>query len=199
MTLSQKEWAMLETVAALGSGSWLAGDRLLESRSGGTGTVRRLARAGLCELSPADLPDTLPKGKDRPVWAARLTRLGHDALRYRARHETPTPDVRTCPARGPGADTALDLRGADIDLLRQALADAEAGVLTGVDSAALDTVLAAALPIPGSRRHTVCPTEAELAAIVHVLYLESLYRDASGYLRLLRSSHRAGLLRPDQV
>ncbi|MEU3561841.1 hypothetical protein [Kitasatospora sp. NPDC006786] len=199
MTLSQIEWMMLETVAALGSGTWMAGDRLLEAHSGGSGTVRRLARAGLFELTPADLPETLPSGKDCSAWATRLTPLGHDALRYRARHEDPAVEARPGPERAPVPGVALELRGADIELLRQALADAKAGVLTGVDSAALDTVLATALPVPGSRRHTVRATETELTAIVRVLYLESLYRDASGYNRLLRFSRQAGLLRPEQV
>ncbi|MEV7026726.1 hypothetical protein [Kitasatospora sp. NPDC093558] len=42
-------------------------------------------------------------------------------------------------------------------------------------------------------------TDAELAAIMRVLYLESLYRDASGYHHALRHSDRADDMRLHHV
>ncbi|MFF2951467.1 hypothetical protein ACFVVU_09000 [Kitasatospora sp. NPDC057965] len=73
-----------------------------------------------------------------------------------------------------------------MDILRSALASSEAGALPGVDVPALRTALAGARPVSGSLRHTMNPTDDELAAVHSVLHLESLVRDATGYHHLLR-------------
>ncbi|WP_328959013.1 hypothetical protein [Kitasatospora purpeofusca] len=80
----------------------------------------------------------------------------------------------------------MEVRGTDIDILRDALAAAETDTLPGIDAPALRSALSAATPVPGSRRHTMTPSGTELAAVLSVLYLESLVRDSAGYHHLLR-------------
>ncbi|MFE3875458.1 hypothetical protein ACFXPX_13780 [Kitasatospora sp. NPDC059146] len=198
MTLRRDAWVMLEAVAVQGPEGWLTGSQPLETRNAEVTVVRNLVDAGLCELAPADVLGCLPLDEARRTWAARITALGQDALRYRHHQENPTERLA---GSGPDLvlDTAISIRGTDLDLLRRALADAEAGALTGIDTVALGTAIAKARPVDGSRRHTVDATDAELAAIMRVLYLESLYRDASGYHHVLRHSERAHALRFHQV
>lgn len=198
MTLRRDAWVMLETVAAQGPEGWLAGSQPLEIRNAEVTVARTLVDAGLCEAAPADLLETLLADGASPTWAVRITVLGWDALRYREHQENPTKrqarsELDSVP------DTAISVRGIDLDLLRRTFADAEAGALTGVDIVALGTAIAKARPVDGSRRHTVDATDAELAAIMRVLYLESLYRDATGYHHVLRHSKRADGLRFHQV
>ncbi|MFF3068880.1 hypothetical protein ACFVSN_30755 [Kitasatospora sp. NPDC057904] len=196
MTLRRDAWVMLETVAAQGPEGWLTGSQPLEVRNSEITVARTLVDAGLCEAAPADLLKNLLADRTRPTWAVRITTLGRDALRYREHQENPAER----PARpDPVPETAVSVRGIDLDLLRRTLADAEAGALTGVDTVALGTAIAKARPVDGSRRHTVDATDAELAAIMRVLYLESLYRDATGYHHILRHSKRADGMRFHQV
>ncbi|MFB7383093.1 hypothetical protein ACFC26_27435 [Kitasatospora purpeofusca] len=95
--------------------------------------------------------------------------------------EGPRPRGGTRP--GPGR---LKVRGTDIDVLRSALAAAEAGALAGIDAPALRGALAGAVPVAGSRQHTLTTGKEGLAAVLAVLHLESLVRDSSGYHHLVR-------------
>ncbi|MFE2175808.1 hypothetical protein [Kitasatospora sp. NPDC059462] len=182
MTLRRDEWIVLEDLADHGEDGWATGTRPLGKRYRAATIVRGLAGHGLCELAPDDVLAALLAADDaRPDWAARITGLGRTVLTYRALQQDPVPqpDLNPAPAR-------IDVRGADMDILRSALASAEAGALPGVDVPALRTALAGARPVSGSLRHTMNPAEDELAAVHSVLHLESLVRDATGYHHLLR-------------
>ncbi|MGA5823349.1 hypothetical protein ACPC54_36480 [Kitasatospora sp. NPDC094028] len=197
MTLSPGEWSMLEALVAESPG-WLTGALPLERRVAGHWIVRRLVGAALCEAAGPEVLDALTTASSRPAWAVRATELGQDLLRYRGLRERPAEQA---PAPPPdcGPDTTISVRGIDLPLLRTVCADAEAGALTGVDTAALGAAIARARPVGGSRRHTVDVTRAELAAILRVLYLECLRGDAAGYHHVLRSSPLADDVRPDPV
>ncbi len=78
------------------------------------------------------------------------------------------------------APEGFKVRGSDVDVLRAALA-AEAGALAGTAAPALRTAPAGAVPVSGSRQHTLTTGEDGLAAVIAVLHLESLVRDSSGY------------------
>ncbi|MFB7381994.1 hypothetical protein ACFC6U_40860 [Kitasatospora purpeofusca] len=125
--------------------------------------------------------DGLTTGGARPDCAARITPLGRSVLTYRAFQENPVPPVEPAPA-----PEGFKVRGTDVDVLRAALAAAEAGTLGGIDVPTLRTALAGAVPVSGSRQHTLTTGEDGLAAVIAVLHLESLVRDSSGYHHLLR-------------
>ncbi|WP_030055952.1 MULTISPECIES: hypothetical protein [Streptomyces] len=198
MALSHDEWVMLEAAAAESSG-WLTGDLPLQRRIAQHGTVRRLVGAKLCEFAGPEQLDALAASGARPAWAVRVTGLGQDLLRYRALRDRPaerpvTPVVDCVP------DTTISVRAFDLPLLRAVCKDAEAGLLPGVDAGLLGTAIARARPVEGSSRHSVDVTEAELAVILRVFYLESLRGGgAAGYHHVLRSSPLTDALRPDPV
>ncbi|MFD9063286.1 hypothetical protein ACFVZ3_17435 [Kitasatospora purpeofusca] len=181
MTLRRDEWVVLEDPGDQPDGTWTTGTRPLDKRYRAATAVRDVAGRGLCHLAPDDVLDGLAAGGARPQWAARITPLGRSVLTYRALQENPGTVVETAPA-----PQGFKVRGADVDVLRSALACAEAGVLTGVDASALRAALAGAVPVAGSRRHTLTATEEGLAAVLAVLHLESLVRDSSGYHHLVR-------------
>ncbi|MFF2619001.1 hypothetical protein [Kitasatospora sp. NPDC058046] len=196
MALSHDEWVMLEA-AAEGPG-WLTGDLPLEHRTAEHGTVRRLVGAKVCEFADPGVLDALAIAGVRPAWAVRATGLGQDLLRSRTLRdrpaERPVEPVDDCVP-----DTTISVRGFDLPLLRAVHKDAEAGLLPGVDAGLLGAALAKARPIDGSSRHSVAVTEAELAVILRVLYLESLRGGgAAGYHHVLRSSPLASALAPDR-
>ncbi|MFF7459087.1 hypothetical protein [Kitasatospora sp. NPDC008115] len=180
MTLRRDQWFVLEVLAAQGS-IWVSNVRPPQARSSPGTIAQVLAEHGLCELAPDDILDTLVADGARPDWAARITALGRTALTYRALQQNPTPQP------DPELDPLeIDLCGSAMDVLRAALVAAEAGTLPGVDDARLRAALAGARSVPGSLRHTMTPAPEELLAVLSVLHLESLVRDASGYHHLLR-------------
>ncbi|MFJ4672748.1 hypothetical protein [Kitasatospora purpeofusca] len=181
MTLRRDEWIVLEDLGDQPEGAWMTGTRPLEKRYRAATAVRDIAERGLCDLAPDDVLDGLTTGGDRPDWAARITALGRTVLTYRALQDNPTPAVEPAPV-----PTGYKVRGTDIDILRSALAAAEAGTLAGIDAPALRRALAGAVPVAGSRQHTLTTGKDGLAAVIAVLHLESLVRDSSGYNYLLR-------------
>lgn len=110
--------------------------------------MRDVAERGLCDLAPDNVLDKLTADGARPEWAARITPLGRTVLTYRELQENPDPTTE--PATAP---EGLKVRGTDIDILRSALASAEADALPGIDAPALRNALAGAVPVPGSRQH----------------------------------------------
>ncbi|MFD4909120.1 hypothetical protein [Kitasatospora purpeofusca] len=159
----------------------MTGTRPLEKRYRAGTAVRDVAERDLCDLAPDDVLDELTADGARPEWAARITPLGRTVLTYRALLDNPAPSVGPIPV-----PEGFKVRGTDIDVLRSALASAEAGVPTGIDAPALRGALAAAVPVSGSRQHTLTTGEEGLAAVITVLHLESLVRDSSGYHHVLR-------------
>ncbi|MFJ2191623.1 hypothetical protein ACIOJE_27440 [Kitasatospora sp. NPDC087861] len=198
MALSHDEWVMLEAAAAEGSG-WLTGDLPLERRIAEHGTVRRLVGAKVCEFAGPEQLDGLAAAGTRPAWAVRATGLGQDLLRYRVLRDRPAEQPVT-PVADCVPDSTISVRAVDLPLLRAVRKDAEAGLLPGVDAGLLGAAIARARPVEGSSRHSVDVTEAELAVILRVFYLESLRGGgAAGYHHVLRSSPLADALRPDPV
>ncbi|MER6366476.1 hypothetical protein [Kitasatospora sp. NPDC001527] len=181
MTLRQDEWAVLEDLAGHDGDNWTTGTQLLGKQSRARGITRGLAGHGLCELADDDILDALATDSARPGWAARITQFGRTALAFRALQTKPEPQPEPTP--GP---TRIQVRGTSMDTLKSVLAAAEAGTLPGINTTALRNALAGSRPVPGSRRHTLNPTDSELATIHTVLHLESLARDATGYHQLLR-------------
>ncbi|MFD9061863.1 hypothetical protein ACFVZ3_10110 [Kitasatospora purpeofusca] len=181
MTLRRDEWIVLEDLGDYPEGAWMTGTRPLEKRYRAATAVRDVADRGLCDLAPDDVLDGLAIAHSRPEWAARISPLGRTVLTYRALQENPAPTMEPAPA-----PKGFKVRGTDIDVLRSALAAAEAGTLAGIDAPALRTALAGAVPVSGSRQHTLTTSKEGLAAVVAVLHLESLVRDSSGYHHLLR-------------
>ncbi|MET8704504.1 hypothetical protein ABZW10_37455 [Kitasatospora sp. NPDC004723] len=181
MTLRQDEWAVLEDLAGHDVDNWIAGTQLPGKQSRARSITRGLAEHGLCELAGDDVLDALATDSARSNWAARITQFGRTALAFRALQAKPEPQPE--PAPGP---TRIQVRGTSMDTLQTALAAAEAGTLPGINAAALRNALAGSRPVPGSRQHTMNPTDSELATIHTVLHLESLARDATGYHHLMR-------------
>ncbi|MGW3184431.1 hypothetical protein ACWDD9_34695 [Kitasatospora sp. NPDC001119] len=183
VTLRSDEWAVLESLARKKQG-WTIGEQPLEDRYRPSSIVRTLSEKGLSKLATARRLDALARDGVRPPWAARITRLGRSVLEYRAHQESPPEPVPPAPTSAPGSE--INVRAVDMDLFRTTLAAAEAGSLTDIDVTALQSVVSKARPVPGTHRHALAPDKAELAVVLHVLFLESLYRDASGYHQLLR-------------
>ncbi|KOV13316.1 hypothetical protein ADK60_29930 [Streptomyces sp. XY431] len=181
MTLRRDEWIVLEDLGNQPDGAWITGIRPLEKRYRASTAVRDVAERGLCDLATDEVLDGLTSGGSRPDWAARITPLGRTVLTYRALQDNPRPTIELAPV-----PEGFKVRGSDVDVLRAALAAAEAGALAGIDAPALRTALAGAVPVSGSRQHTLTTGEDGLAAVIAVLHLESLVRDSSGYHHLLR-------------
>ncbi|MFD4905211.1 hypothetical protein [Kitasatospora purpeofusca] len=181
MTLRRDEWIVLEDLGDHPEGAWMTGTRPLEKRYRASTAVRDVADRDLCDLATDEVLEGLAKGGARPEWAARITPLGRTVLTYRALQENPVPSMEPAPA-----PEGFKVRGTDVDVLRAALAAAEAGSLAGIDAPALRTVLVGAVPVSGSRQHTLTTSKEGLAAVLAVLHLESLVRDSSGYHHLLR-------------
>ncbi|MFJ4672693.1 hypothetical protein [Kitasatospora purpeofusca] len=181
MTLRRDEWIVLEDLGNQPDGAWITGIRPLEKPYRASTAVRDVAERGLCDLATDEVLDGLTIGGARPDWAARITPLGRTVLTYRALQDNPRPTIELAPV-----PTGFKVRGTDVDVLRAALAAAEAGALAGIDVPALRTALAGAVPVSGSRQHTLTTGEDGLAAVIAVLHLESLVRDSSGYHHLLR-------------
>ncbi len=196
MALSHDEWVLLEAVAAESSG-WLTGELPLQRRIAEHGTVRRLVGAKVCEFASPELLDGLAVGEARPAWAVRVTGLGQDLLRYRALRDRPA-EQPVVPVDDCVPDTTISVRAFDMPLLHAVREDAKAGLLPGVDADLLGAAIARARTVEGSSRRSVDVTEAELAVILKVFYLESLRGGgAAGYRHVLRSSPLANALRPD--